>query len=31
MNIQRQAALILICWALSFWAVRWELSNIVDY
>lgn len=31
MNIQRQTALILICWVWSFWAVRWEFSNIVDY
>ena len=31
MNIQRQAALILICWVLAFWEVRGELSGIIVY
>lgn len=31
MTIQRQAALILICWVLAFWEVRGELSGIIVY
>lgn len=31
MNIQRQAALILICWGLAFFYIRWILAGIIAY
>lgn len=31
MSLERQAALILICWVLAFWGIRSELSCISSY
>ena len=31
MNLQRQAALIAICWFLAFWCIRSDLSGIIRY
>ena len=31
MNLQRQVALIMICWILSFWCIRQENSGIIMY
>ncbi len=31
MNIQRQAALIFLCWVLAFFYIRWILAGIIAY
>ena len=31
MSLERQAALILICWVLAFFYIRWILAGIIAY
>ena len=31
LNLQRQLALVMICWVLSFLSIRQEISNILEY